>query len=57
MKLKIIELKVYAADYEDKLPSVIHLDGRLGAYDLKEFFPEATKVFDYPKPFPIYCQI
>ena len=47
---KIIELKVYLEEYEDKLPSVIELDGRLGAYDLKELFPESKKVFDNPKP-------
>lgn len=47
---KIIELKIYAEEYEDKLPSVIELDGRLGAYDLKELFPESKKVFDNPKP-------
>ncbi|MBF0323258.1 MAG: hypothetical protein HQL62_10035, partial [Magnetococcales bacterium] len=47
---KIIELKVHAADYQEKLPSVFELDGRLGAYDLKEDFPEAGKVFNNPKP-------
>jgi len=35
---KIIELKVYVQEYEDKLASVIQLDGRLGSYDLKEIF-------------------
>ena len=30
---KIIELKVYASEYEEKLSSVLELDGRLGAYD------------------------
>ena len=47
---KIIELKVYAKDYEDKLSSVFELDGRLGPYDLKELFPEIKKVFTNPKP-------
>ena len=47
---KIIELKVYAKDYEDKLSSVFELDGRLGPYDLKELFPEMKKVFTNPKP-------
>ena len=54
---KIIELKVYAKDYEDKLPSVIQLDGRLGAYDLKEIFPENRKSFDNPKPVQLLRQI
>lgn len=47
---KIIELKVYAHEFEDKLSSVFELDGRTGPYDLKALFPEAKKVFSNPKP-------
>lgn len=47
---KIIELKVYAKDYREKLPSLIEIDGRLGAYDLKDDFPEAARAFTNPKP-------
>lgn len=47
---KIIELKVYVQEFEDKLPSVITLDGRAGANELRAMFPEKTKVFDNPKP-------
>lgn len=47
---KIIELKVYAKDYLEKLSSVEVLDGRLGAYDVRSLFSEATKVFTNPKP-------
>ncbi|MDF1762050.1 MAG: site-specific DNA-methyltransferase [Oleibacter sp.] len=47
---KIIELKVYAKDYLEKLSSVEVLDGRLGAYDVRELFSETTKVFTNPKP-------
>ncbi|EIG0475268.1 site-specific DNA-methyltransferase, partial [Escherichia coli] len=36
---KIIELKVYAKDYKQKLSSVIHLDGRVATNELKELFP------------------
>jgi adenine-specific DNA-methyltransferase len=54
---KIIELKVYAHEYEDKLSSVISLDGRVGANDLKDIFPEAIKVFDYPKPVDLIKQL
>ncbi|OGT88580.1 MAG: hypothetical protein A2514_09850 [Gammaproteobacteria bacterium RIFOXYD12_FULL_61_37] len=46
---KIIELKVYASEYEDKLASVIQLDSRLGSYELKDIFTEVTKIFDNPK--------
>lgn len=47
---KIIELKVYAKDYEDKLSSIFELDGRTGPYDLKLLFPDSKKVFSNPKP-------
>jgi adenine-specific DNA-methyltransferase len=46
---KIIELKVYAHEYVNKLPSVINLDGRLGAYELRSIFQEVKKAFDTPK--------
>lgn len=54
---KIIELKVYASEYEDKLPSVIQLDGRMGSYELKEIFPEKTKAFDTPKCTQLLLQL
>lgn len=47
---KLVELKAYAHEYEEKLSSVFDLDGRSGAYDLKALFPEAKKVFSNPKP-------
>lgn len=47
---KIIELKVYAKDYKDKISSVLELDGRLGANELRALFPEMKKVFTNPKP-------
>ncbi|MCB1567920.1 MAG: site-specific DNA-methyltransferase, partial [Xanthomonadales bacterium] len=45
---KLIELKVYAHEYEAKLPSVIELDGRSGANDLTNLFGEA-QTFNNPK--------
>ena len=47
---KIVELKIYAFEYQEKLPSVLELDGRLGSYDVKPLFPEYRKAFDNPKP-------
>ena len=47
---KIIELKVYAKDYQEKLSSVIELDGRLGSYDLKKLFTDSARIFNNPKP-------
>jgi adenine-specific DNA-methyltransferase len=54
---KIVELKVYAHEFEDKLPSVINLDGRVGSYELREIFPEKKKVFDNPKPSQLLKQL
>jgi adenine-specific DNA-methyltransferase len=47
---KIIELKLYAQEYRAKLSSLIELDTRIGAYELKEVFTERKKTFDYAKP-------
>lgn len=51
---KIIELKVYASEFKEKLSSLLELDGRLGAYDLKEDFPNEGKVFTNPKPVRLF---
>ncbi len=51
---KIVELKVYASEYQERLASVLELDGRLGAYDLKADFPEDGKVFSNPKPVRLF---
>lgn len=47
---KIIELKLYAKEYSEKLSSIIDLDGRIGSYDLKELFPADKTIFTNPKP-------
>ncbi|MDO4802094.1 MAG: DNA methyltransferase [Prevotellaceae bacterium] len=47
---KIVELKVYAHEYVDKLSSVFILDGRSAANDLRDLFPEAKQIFKNPKP-------
>ncbi|VVN84984.1 hypothetical protein PS712_01416 [Pseudomonas fluorescens] len=47
---KLIELKAYAHEYQEKLSSVIDIDGRSGAYDLRGLFPEYKTVFENPKP-------
>ena len=54
---KIVELKVYASEYQEKLSSVLDLDGRLGAYDLKGDFPQEGKVFTNPKPVRLLTSI
>jgi adenine-specific DNA-methyltransferase len=46
---KLVEIKVYAKDYQQKLSSVINLDGRAGTNKFKELFPEAGTIFTNPK--------
>lgn len=47
---KIIELKLYASEFEEKFPSILELDGRLGANELRALFPEMKTAFTNPKP-------
>lgn len=47
---KLIELKVYAADYRAKLSSLFELDGRVGTNEIKGIFPDNKRPFDFPKP-------
>lgn len=47
---KIVEIKLYVSEFEDKLPSTINLDGRVGSNELASIFHDKGKVFDYPKP-------
>lgn len=47
---KLIELKTYLAEYKQKLSSMIELDGRAGANELREIFPKVAKIFNNPKP-------
>jgi len=54
---KIIEIKVYAKDYEEKLPSVIQIDGRLGSYDLRAVFDGNSRIFNNPKPVQLLTSI
>ena len=54
---KIVELKLYASEYADKLPSVINMDGRIGSNDLGSVLHEKRRAFDYPKPKDLIAQI
>ncbi len=54
---QIIQIKEYLKDYEGKLSSVIHLDSRTGANDLKALFPEEEKLFTNPKPVTLLTEL
>ena len=54
---KLIEIKVYAKDYLSKLSSLIELDGRLGANELRAIFPTSSKMFNNPKPVELLTEI
>lgn len=47
---KIIELKLYASEFSEKLSSIIEFDGRIGSYDLKSVFEDSKRIFTNPKP-------
>jgi adenine-specific DNA-methyltransferase len=47
---KLIELKSYISDFKEKLSSVIDIDNRSGAYDVRALFPEVRTAFENPKP-------
>ncbi|ESP92814.1 site-specific DNA-methyltransferase [Pseudoalteromonas luteoviolacea] len=47
---KLVEIKVYLKDYQEKFSSVISMDGRSGSNELRELFPEMKKAFSNPKP-------
>lgn len=47
---KLVEIKVYASEYQDKFSSVYDSDGRTAANELRELFPEFKQIFKNPKP-------
>jgi adenine-specific DNA-methyltransferase len=54
---KIIELKLYAKEYRMKLSSVISLDGRKGASELKSVFNSTKVNFKNPKPTELISEL
>ena len=46
---KLVEIKLYASEYQDKFSSVYELDSRAGANELRKLFPEAKQIFKNPK--------
>lgn len=50
---KLVEIKNYVKDYRQKFSSVLKVDGRAGANELKSLFPEYKKVFTNPKTIKI----
>jgi len=54
---KIIELKLYASEFSEKLGSILEFDGRIGSYDLKNIFEDSKRIFTNPKPVKFLAQI
>jgi adenine-specific DNA-methyltransferase len=46
---QLIRLKIYLKDYSEKMPSLIEIDGRRGANELRKIFPERRQAFKNPK--------
>ena len=49
----LIRLKNYLRDYREKMPSVIEIDGRRGANELRKLFPDRKQAFKNPKTFTL----
>lgn len=47
---KLVEIKLYASEYQDKFSSVFEYDGRSAANELRALFPEHKQIFKNPKP-------
>lgn len=54
---KLVEIKVYAKDYKQKLSSLFELDGRAGANEIKDLFPETGKIFTNPKTVKLLSEL
>ncbi len=50
---QLIRLKIYLKEYSEKMPSIIEIDGRRGANELKKIFPEAKQAFKNPKTYTL----
>lgn len=50
---QLIRLKIYLKDYNEKMPSLIEIDGRRGANELRKLFPESKQAFKNPKTYTL----
>jgi adenine-specific DNA-methyltransferase len=50
---QLIRLKIYLKNYKEKMPSIVEIDGRRGANELKQIFPESKQAFKNPKTFTL----
>ncbi|WP_026296413.1 site-specific DNA-methyltransferase [Thioalkalivibrio sp. ALgr1] len=50
---QLIRIKLYLRDYREKMPSVIEIDGRRGANELRKIFPDRRQAFKNPKTFSL----
>jgi adenine-specific DNA-methyltransferase len=50
---QLIRLKLPLADYREKMPSLIEIDGRRGANELRAIFPERKQAFKNPKTYTL----
>jgi len=50
---QLIRIKLYLKDYREKMSSLIEIDGRRGANELRNIFPDGNQVFRNPKTFTL----
>jgi adenine-specific DNA-methyltransferase len=50
---QLIRIKIYVREYNEKMPSVIEIDGRRGANELRKLFPDIGNPFKNPKTYTL----
>jgi adenine-specific DNA-methyltransferase len=50
---QLIRIKIYLKEYNEKMPSVVEIDGRRGANELRKLFPEIASPFKNPKTYTL----
>ncbi|WP_439533227.1 site-specific DNA-methyltransferase [Polymorphobacter sp.] len=50
---QLIRLKLPLSEYSEKMPSVVEIDGRRGANELRSLFPERKQAFKNPKTYTL----
>lgn len=50
---QLIRIKIYLKEYNEKMASVIEIDGRRGANELRKLFPEVVIPFKNPKTYTL----
>jgi adenine-specific DNA-methyltransferase len=50
---QLIRIKIYLKDYREKMSGVVEIDGRRGANELRQIFPDRKQAFKNPKTYTL----